>query len=111
MIIESKYEYGDKTLPYTVQHRDKQKFNDSCMIFEPVRSVNDSIFDRWENICKSKGYPYAVYLVKVKDKISNGKPFTIEHMFTMITNQTSITEINNPPDSEGIMEKEELEET
>lgn len=105
MIVKSKYEYGDKSLPITVKHRGKQVFNENCMIFEPVNNINDDVVTRWERVCKERGYPYAVYLVKTR-KNDNGK-FKFSYKFTMVTSNDCIKELNNPPNSEGVLELEE----
>lgn len=107
MIVDFKYEYGDKTLPKTIKHRGKDIFNSHNMIFDPVNSINSDTMKHWEKKMEERGYPYAVYLVKNKTKSNGG--FEYSYDFTMITKQEIITEINNPPDSEGIVEVSEDE--
>lgn len=102
MIISHKFEYGDKSLIPTIKHRKKDVFNNNNMIFEPVHSINNGIFKHWEDTLNKRGMPFAVFLVKDKYKSEDG--YRYRYKFTMVTNTESIKELNNPPDSVGIVE-------
>lgn len=107
MITNFKFEYGDRSIKPTIRHRNQDVFNHNLMIFNPVDKITNGVFDHWENVMDKRDYPYAVYLVECKDKTDRG--FKYSYNFTMITKAECIADINNPPDSEGIVITEESE--